>query len=75
MHLLELPQELFSYIVHFANPGTLRPLCLQEIRNLYRVGFDSCGGTSPYLWVPTEILNPTSFPLIVGAWQLSGRSP
>ncbi|KAK0219307.1 hypothetical protein EDD85DRAFT_797415 [Armillaria nabsnona] len=40
MHVLELPQELFSYVVRFADPGTLRPLCLTETRNLYHISYD-----------------------------------
>ncbi|KAK0219297.1 hypothetical protein EDD85DRAFT_961257 [Armillaria nabsnona] len=37
MHLLDLPHELLSYIVHFANPNTLHALCLTEKRILYRI--------------------------------------
>ncbi len=43
MHLLDLPQELFSYIVHFVDPNTLRALCLTEKRMLYNI-------TRYFLW-------------------------
>ncbi|KAK0431455.1 hypothetical protein EV421DRAFT_169666 [Armillaria borealis] len=37
MHLLDLPHELLSYIVHFADTDTIHALCLTEKRNLYRI--------------------------------------
>ncbi|SJL17930.1 uncharacterized protein ARMOST_21500 [Armillaria ostoyae] len=37
MHLLDLPHELHSYIMHFAIPSTLRALCLAEKRILYHI--------------------------------------
>ncbi len=37
MHLLGLPHELLSYIVHFADPNTLRALCITGNRILYRI--------------------------------------
>ncbi len=37
MHLLDLPHELLSYIVHFVDPNTLRALCLTEKRILYHI--------------------------------------
>ncbi|SJL18105.1 uncharacterized protein ARMOST_21677 [Armillaria ostoyae] len=37
MHLLDLPHELLSYIMHFADYDTLRTLCLTEKRNLYHI--------------------------------------
>ncbi|KAK0219295.1 hypothetical protein EDD85DRAFT_865892 [Armillaria nabsnona] len=37
MHLLGLPHELLSYIVHFADPNTLRVLCLTETHILYPI--------------------------------------
>ncbi|KAK0460805.1 hypothetical protein IW261DRAFT_275680 [Armillaria novae-zelandiae] len=40
MHLLDLPRELLSYIIHFADPDTLRALCLTEKRTLHTVALD-----------------------------------
>ncbi|PBK95033.1 hypothetical protein ARMGADRAFT_1077796 [Armillaria gallica] len=37
MHMLDLPHELLSYIVHFADPNTLRALCLTEKHILYHI--------------------------------------
>ncbi|KAK0467501.1 hypothetical protein IW261DRAFT_1060847 [Armillaria novae-zelandiae] len=34
------PALTFSYIVHFADPDTLRTLCLMEKRNLYDIARD-----------------------------------
>ncbi|PBK95023.1 hypothetical protein ARMGADRAFT_1077788 [Armillaria gallica] len=40
MHLLDLPHELLSCIVHFADPNTLCALCLTEKRILYKIARD-----------------------------------
>ncbi|KAK0482163.1 hypothetical protein EDD18DRAFT_1467858, partial [Armillaria luteobubalina] len=40
MHLLDLPHELLSYILHFSEPDTLRALCLTEKRILHNVARD-----------------------------------
>ncbi|KAK0460808.1 hypothetical protein IW261DRAFT_1614484, partial [Armillaria novae-zelandiae] len=40
MHLLDLPHELLSYTLHFADPHTLRALCLTEKRTLHTVARD-----------------------------------
>ncbi|KAK0505571.1 hypothetical protein EDD18DRAFT_339958 [Armillaria luteobubalina] len=37
MDLLNLPQELLSYILHFADPDTLRALCLTKKRTLHAI--------------------------------------
>ncbi|SJL18108.1 uncharacterized protein ARMOST_21680 [Armillaria ostoyae] len=49
MQLLDLPHELLSYIVHFADPNTLCALCLTEKRTLYDIAHD-------FLWKNVTVI-------------------
>ncbi|PBK95036.1 hypothetical protein ARMGADRAFT_1077798 [Armillaria gallica] len=43
MHLLDLPYELLSYIIHFSDLDTLRALCLTEKHIIHHIA-------RPFLW-------------------------
>ncbi len=43
MHLLDLPYELLSYIIHFSDPDTLCALCLTEKHIIHHIA-------RPFLW-------------------------
>ncbi len=67
MQLLDLPHEPLSYIAHFADPDTLRVLCLTEKRDRYHIACRFIGGTSLSFLTSARILNTTSFPSIPSA--------
>ncbi len=67
MNLLDLPPELLSYIMHFADPDILRGLCLTEKCILHNIARDFLWRNVTVVFGTTEILSPTSFPSIPSA--------
>ncbi|PBK64954.1 hypothetical protein ARMSODRAFT_1006828 [Armillaria solidipes] len=61
MQVLDLPHELLSYIVHFADPDTLRALCLTEKRILYNIACDFLWGNAAVVFGTDQNPKPNLF--------------
>ncbi|KAK0505601.1 hypothetical protein EDD18DRAFT_1400185 [Armillaria luteobubalina] len=66
MHLLDLPHELLSYILHFSEPDTLRGLCLTEKHILHNVARDLLRRNLTVKLGPNHTSTPDVFTFDIG---------